>query len=218
MMNDEHPDNQRFFDDVQMWLGRGIRRIRSGEYNSIDDVFERTRYMSGVGGARCTVELKKVPRFEFQTGRDIHVFGLTADENSRISRFNANHPDLRLDWLLLAGGITKEMCHQIIACAGIEAPAMYSLGYRNNNCLGCVKATSARYWNMIRRDFPDVFAKRARQSRELGVKLTRKDGERVFLDELPADYMPAEPLENISCGPDCGDDRNHAVQLNLFGE
>ena len=40
-------------------------------------------------------------------------------------------------------------------------------------------------------------------SRQLGVRLTRFNGERVFLDELPADYLPAEELENISCGPDC---------------
>jgi hypothetical protein len=29
-------------------------------------------------------------------------------------------------------------------------------------------------------------------------------GVRVFLDELPEDYLPAEPLEDISCGPECG--------------
>jgi len=79
---------------------------------------------------------------------------------------------------------------------------MYSLGYRNNNCLGCVKATSAKYWNMIRRDFPEVFARCATQSRELNVRLTRHKGTRIFLDELPTDYM-AGGLENISCGPDC---------------
>jgi len=43
-----------------------------------------------------------------------------------------------------------------------------------------------------------------RQSRELGVRLTRLKGERIFLDEIPADYDSTEALvENISCGPDC---------------
>ena len=64
---------------------------------------------------------------------------------------------------------------------------------------------------MIRRDFPDVFAKRAEQSRHLGVRLTRVRGERVHLDDLPADYLPAdEPEEDLSCGPVCG------VQGSLF--
>ena len=55
---------------------------------------------------------------------------------------------------------------------------------------------------MIRRDFPEVFQRRCEQSRELNVRLTRFKGERIFLDELPEDYM-AGGLENISCGPDC---------------
>ncbi len=41
--------------------------------------------------------------------------------------------------------------------------------------------------------------------REIGVRLTRHNGKRIFLDELPSDYLPAEPLEDISCGPVCGD-------------
>jgi len=85
---------------------------------------------------------------------------------------------------------------------------MYELGYSNNNCIGCVKATSAKYWNKIRADFPEHFERRAQQSRELGVRLTRVDGERVFLDELPEDYLFGE-MESISCGPDC-------AQIDLF--
>ena len=81
---------------------------------------------------------------------------------------------------------------------------------RTSTCLGCVKATSATYWNMIRRDFPDAFNKRAGQSREYGARLVRVRGERVFLDELPIDYWPTV-VENVSCGPDCG------TQLTIGG-
>lgn len=211
VMSTEHSDNQRFFNDVQEWIQHPIKKIKSADYESVDDVFTKTRYMAGIHGARCTVEMKKMPRFDFQKPHDVHVFGLTADEGSRIARFEENHPDLKLDWLLMNSGTTKDDCYQAIRRAGIDMPVMYQLGYNNNNCLGCVKATSAKYWNMIRRDFPDVFERRAKQSRELGVRLTRHKGERVFLDELPEDYLPAEPLEDISCGPDCGD-----VQLKLF--
>lgn len=213
LLSSEHPDNRRFMADVEQWIGREVQIIRSAKYESVDDVFERTRYMAGIQGARCTAEMKKVPRFAFQRPDDVHVFGLTADEEHRIQRFEANNHELSLLWVLRDRGITKQDCYARLREAGIELPAMYALGYRNNNCIGCVKATGAKYWNMVRRDFPDVFARRARQSRELDVRLTRVNGERVFLDELPEDYLPAEELEDISCGPDCSIDD----QLTLWG-
>ena len=201
---DEHPDNRRFFSDVQDWIGHPIRTVTSDKYGSVNDVFATRRYMAGIAGAPCTVEMKKVPRFAYQQPDDIHIFGFTADEHHRIARFDEYNPGLATQHILLENEVTKDGCLAIIENAGIELPAMYLLGYRNNNCLGCVKATSATYWNMVRRDFPDVFQMRAEQSRDYGARLTRVHGERVFLDELPANYLPAEPLENISCGPDCG--------------
>jgi len=208
---DEHPDNQRFFDDVQEWIGQSIRVVRSSKYASINDVFARRRYMAGIAGAPCTVEMKKIPRFAFQHPDDIHLFGFTADEQDRIARFDEYNPGLATQHILLENEITKADCLRIVEDADIDLPAMYLLGYRNNNCLGCVKATSARYWNMIRHDFPDVFALRAEQSREYGARLTRVRGVRVFLDELPVDYLPSDELENVSCGPDCG------IQTSMFG-
>lgn len=200
-MRSEHPDNARFFREVQDWLGVQIQTIASEKYESVDEVFERTGYMAGIYGARCTTEMKKLPRFAFQEPDDIHVFGFTADETKRIVNFEANNPELRLDWVLRH--TTKDMALGTLVKAGIQLPKMYGLGYKNNNCLGCVKATSARYWNQIRRDFPEVFERRSQQSRQLGVRLTRVRGKRVFLDELPEDYL-AGRMENISCGPECG--------------
>lgn len=210
LFTDEHLDNSRFFDDVQDWIGQPIRVVSSDKYQSVNDVFTKRRYMAGIAGAVCTVEMKKVPRFKFQRPDDIHIFGFTADEQDRINRFDEYNPGLATQHILLENEVTKDECLAIVEDAGIDLPAMYLLGYRNNNCLGCVKATSATYWNMIRRDFPDVFDLRAAQSREYGARLTRVKGVRVFLDELPPDYLPAEPLENISCGPDC------SIRLPLF--
>lgn len=45
-LSTEHEDNARFFRDVEQWLGRTITVIRSEKYASIDEVFERRRYMS----------------------------------------------------------------------------------------------------------------------------------------------------------------------------
>lgn len=199
----EHPDNHRFLLDVQNWLGIGVTIIKSSKYDSVEDVFTKARYMSGVTGAKCTAEMKKIPRYQFQRPTDIHTFGFTSDEPNRIATFEANNWELNLEWPLLEAGITKAECYQILIRAGIELPAMYRLGYKNNNCLGCVKATSPAYWNKIRTDFPDVFERRATLSREIGCRLTRLKGKRIFLDELPEGDFGRYKLEDISCGPEC---------------
>ena len=74
-------------------------------------------------------------------------------------------------------------CLAMIDRAGIELPAMYRLGYRNNNCVGCPKG-GLGYWNKIRRDFPDVFDRMARLEREIGHTCSRDDDGAVWLDEL----------------------------------
>lgn len=57
--------------------------------------------------------------------------------------------------------------------------AMYDLGYRNNNCIGCVKGGMG-YWNKIRIDFPEVFERMAKLEREIGHSCING----IFLDEL----------------------------------
>lgn len=197
----EHPDNYRFTADVERWIGRPITHIASERYATVDDVIEKRRYMAGVKGALCTVELKKLPREAWQRPDDVHIFGYTVEEHRRAAIFEKNNPALDVEWLLIDQGITKAQCHAMIAEAGIAQPAMYRLGYEHNNCPGCVKSSSPGYWNMIRRDFPEVFDRRVRQSRLLGVKLIKLHGSRAFLDELPED-MDA-PQDDIDCGPVC---------------
>lgn len=200
----EHPDNKRFKEDVERWVGDKVVVISNPDYSTVEEVAEKTRYMAGISGARCTVELKKIPRFNFQRPDDIHIFGLTSDEHKRIGQFKNNHPDLYLDFILQRYDVTKEDCFSFLVDAGIELPAMYKLGFKNNNCIGCYKATSAAYWNKVRMHFPEVFETRCRQSRELGVKLTRYKGEGIYLDQLPEDYMiDKKIIEDLSCGPQC---------------
>lgn len=202
-MSAEHPDNARFFSDVEAWLGVPIIKIKSDKFASVDDVFEKRRYMSGRDGAICTAQMKKVPRFKFQQADDIHVFGFTADEKKRIRDFEKNNIDMELAWVLRDRQITKRDCYRILTGAGIALPAMYVLGYKNNNCLGCVKATSPAYWAKVKLDFPEVFARRAEQSRDIGCRLTRVKGKRIFLDQLPDGNFGRYKMENISCGPEC---------------
>jgi len=197
---DEHPDNARFFADIERWLGRAIKRLRSPKYARIDDVFLGERFIIGQRGAPCTRILKRHVRESYQRPGDIHVLGFTADEGDRMARFRQNFPDLQTAWVLQ--GIAKPQCFSILQAAGIELPAMYKLGYRNANCLGCVKG-GAGYWNKIRRDFPDVFRRRALVEREIGHSILRINGKPVFLDELPPNSGRMQDEPDIECGLWC---------------
>lgn len=207
----EHPDNRRFFHDVEQWIGRSIKILASYDYKDIYDVFMRTRYLVGIHGARCTTELKKNVRKAYQQVDDVHVFGFTVDEGKRIERMKQENHELYTEFPLVEHGLTKADCHRRVRAAGIETPAMYKLGYTNNNCIGCVKGQSG-YWNKIRKDFPDVFAKMAQTERTLNVAICKQEGsvngqrwrKRVFLDELPPDAGRYATEPDIECGVLCG--------------
>lgn len=201
----EHMDNYRFSREVEEWIGQPIIYIKSDKYQTVDEVFEKTKYMAGVKGARCTTELKKLPRMAFAKPDDVHVFGFTIDEIKRTQEFKARNPDLILKWVLIESWMSRRDCLDAIQRAGIKLPSMYKLGYDNNNCPGCVKASSPWYWSNIRKHFPDVFHRRCEQSRKLGVRLVEiTHHNRIFLDELPMAEFPKNGKENLSCGPECG--------------
>ena len=206
----EHPDNMRFLRDVEKWIGKPITLLKSEKYKDIYDVFEKTGWLVGVGGARCTTELKKNVRKAYQRIGDLHIFGLTADEEKRIDRFEDQNPELEVEWMLADAEITKNDCYRILQQAGIELPEMYKLGYNNNNCIGCVKGQMG-YWNKIRVDFPEHFKKMAELERKMNVALSKSyagDGKRkrVFLDELDPSAGRDVPMPDIECGVICVND------------
>ena len=199
----EHPDNTRFMADVERWLGIKVTVLKSEKYRDTWEVFKQRRYLAGPRGALCTVELKKVPRFHYQRPDDIQVFGYVAGEESRAARFREQNFDVDMRTPLIDAGITKADCLAIIREAGIKLPEMYRLGYVNNNCIGCVKG-GAGYWNKIRRDFPDVFARMAAQERELDATVLRdKDGNRLFLDTLKPGVGRYSAEPPVFCGLLC---------------
>lgn len=201
-----HEDSHRFIDDLEEWYGVEIIRIKSNKYDNIDEVFEARSYLSGIAGAPCTGEMKFVPRLDFQMPSDTHLWGYTADSTD-VKRFElmlSNYPDLAQQAPLILHGLTKADCHQLLADCGVRRPYVYEIGYPNGNCLGCVKATSPNYWAMTRLYFPEVFARRAAQSRKWGVRLTRIKGVRIFIDEIPLDWpttMRGQKMEG--CGFHC---------------
>jgi hypothetical protein len=171
-IEDEHEDNERYRADCEAWLGQDILMITSEKYNSsVSEVVKQTKYMSGVNGARCTKELKKQVRLDWQEPNDIHVFGMTSEEESRIDALIDNEPCTKFDAPLITAGCTKQDCFKILEDADIRLPEMYHLGFPNNNCKGCLKSSSVGYWNLVRNCFPDVFEKRAREEELLGVAL-----------------------------------------------
>jgi hypothetical protein len=206
--NSEHPDNERFLADCEKWFGQDVIRISSARYHDIWEIFEKRRFLAGVNGALCTSELKRMVAEKYLNhGRDLEVFGYTAEEQLRIDRFRVNNPERRIQAILVERGLTKEDCMGMIDRAGIDIPAMYKLGYTNNNCIGCVKGGMG-YWNKIRVDFPETFDRMSKMERELDAALLKRhdqdgDRHRVFLDELkPEDgnHLTEAP---ISCGIMC---------------
>lgn len=198
----EHPDNRRFQRDVEAWLGQPIVPVNSTKFADIWDVFRREKFIRSPNGAPCTRALKVIPGREYTDRWDWSVYGFTADESDRIDRFEANNPELRCLWPLRDLGITKADCKRIIREAGIEIPAMYKLGYKNNNCIGCVKG-GVGYWNKIRRDFPEAFERMNAVSREIGFPFLKLKGVPVYLDEIPPDAGRYEAEPDIECGPVC---------------
>lgn len=203
----EHPDNKRFLAECQEWFGQPIEVLRNEQYGGdIYEVFLRTRYLVGPTGAACTRLLKKGVRNTFERPGDQQVFGFTVEEQQRFLDFQDNNGEIDVDVPLIRHGLTKQDCLGVLADAGIEIPAMYKLGYKNNNCIGCVKG-GAGYWNKIRRDFPEAFEKMALIEEELGrtINQTRVGGERkrISLRELDPEAGRYEDEADISCGIIC---------------
>lgn len=203
-VDEEDDDNLRFKNDVSKWIGLPIIEVRNENLstNSAYDIWEKHKFMSSPRFAPCTYYLKKESRYQFELKHEIdfHVLGFTLDEIDRHNRFTKFERSNVIP-SLINENITKTMCFDILHLAKVKPPRIYKY-LPNANCVGCVKATSPTYWNIIRIQFPDVFNKRCEQSRRLGTKLVEYKGERIFLDELPKDAKGGK-LFSYECGLFC---------------
>lgn len=208
-VKEEHPDNKRFLKDCEKWFGQEIIVLGNDKYKrSIDEVFWRKRWLAGINGASCTMLLKKDIRKEFERPNDIQIFGYTCEEGNRINRFIDSNNDVDMQAPLFDKGLTKQDCLAMIENAGIELPTMYKLGYKNNNCCGCVKASSPAYWKKIKIDFPKRFEMMRAFEIMTGASIckTTIDGVkdvRIKLDELPERIKPMDDTVDIQCGIFC---------------
>lgn len=205
-VKEEDADNLRFMRDVAEWVGVEVETAKYSYYpsGSAREVWAQRRYMSGNAGAPCTMLLKKGARYEWEAVNkpDWHVLGFTSEEKKRHERFVLTERENVLP-VLIDAGMTKADCADMIRSAGLKLPRVYDLGFPNANCIGCVKSKGVSYWNLVRKTHPEVFADRAKQSRELGVRLVQHKGRRIFLDELPADAKGRKLVSLPDCGVFC---------------
>lgn len=197
-ISDQHPDSLRFLCDCEKLLGREIEIIQSDKFESVDDVIKKTRAISFPRQASpCTKHLKMQVRREWEKANPDHhtyVWGYDVNEQHRADAIVKTLSAHEHEFPLIDQGLTKEECHGIADGLDLKRPAMYDMGYPNNNCIGCVKGGMG-YWNKIREDFPEVFESRAKRERDIGHSCING----LFLDELELD----RGRNNIEIFEDC---------------
>ena len=206
----EHEDNDRFRKDCETAFGFTVDTIRSDKYDDTWHVWMDKQYLSGIAGAPCTSALKVQPRLEHTSPDDVHIFGYTDDppDRTRADRIQEHWPELQFEFPLIERNLSKLACRGMLAEMGVQEPVTYAMGFPNANCIPCVKATSARYWSLVREEFPKEFERMASLARDLDVKLARLKGERVYIDEIPDDhpvYAAEVPVCDFMCQIELGD-------------
>ena len=208
-IDDQHPDTMRFVKECEAWFGKPVE-IRQSPFKSVENVVRMSGFLvNRRGGAKCTTMLKKHVRKEFEEanrGAMRLVWGMDCNEQDRYDRLMQSMSEFEHRFPLVEQGITKTEAHQILKASGIKRPAMYDLGYHNNNCIGCIKGGMG-YWNKIRVDFPEVFAARAKLERDIGFSILG----RAWLDEL-------DPERGRHEGPICEDCGIMCELMALIGQ
>lgn len=194
-----HQDNARFKRECEKWYGRPIMVARNSKYSSVLDLIKKRRYLNGPAGALCTSELKKEVRFAIEKciPYEGQIFGFESHPNEikRAERFKEQYPAAKALFPLIEREITKANALHYLKMAGIDAPMMYRLGFRNNNCIMCVKGGMG-YFNKMREHFPKAFAEMAAAEREVGHSCIKG----VYLDEL----APGRGNYPKEIEPECG--------------
>lgn len=199
-IDDHHPDNYRFLKDCEKALGMEIKMLQHDDFKNVEEVVRKYRFINSPYGAKCTGELKKKVRLNWEKQqKDVDVFryiwGYDVKEKHRADRLVNTSPEYEHVFPLIDKGLSKSEVHGVLQQLGIKRPAMYDLGYHNANCIGCVKGGMG-YWNKIRVDFPEVFESRAKMERDIGASCIKG----VYLDELD----PNRGRMDKEIMPDCG--------------
>lgn len=209
-IEEEHPDNRRFFADCEKWFGHPVITLRNEQYHSsTDEVWRRKRFIKGLRGAPCSLELKRKILATVAQPGDVNVLGFTREEWDRFDTLCERFPDESFRAPLIEKDLGKDDCLAMIERAGIELPMMYRLGYDNANCVGCPKGGQA-YWQNIRADFPERFVQIQAIQEAIGpganflrFRSGARNGERMSLAELPAGRGDMKREPSFSCSFFC---------------
>ena len=181
-IEEQHSDTLRFLKDCEEVLEKPIEILQS-PYKSVENVINTFRFMNSSYGAKCTDILKKRVRKEWEAkhkGEELtYIWGYDNEEKHRAERIIEASLEQKHIFPLINNNMDKAESHKKLKMLNIKRPAMYDMGYSNNNCIGCVKGGMG-YWNKIRKDFPETFNLRARQEREIGFSCVKG----IYLDEL----------------------------------
>ncbi len=209
-IDDQHEDTLRFVADCEKWFGKPIEIIQSN-YKTVEAACLGMSFINSPRGATCSRILKRRLRKEwelqnsfFQTFR--YVWGMDCTETkprpprntSRVQGILNTMPEYYHLFPLVEHNITKEEAHGILAKAGIKRPAMYDLGFPNNNCKVCVKGGMG-YMNLCRKVFPVEFKARALLERKVGAQCING----IWLDELEPDAGRDCEVIVPECGANC---------------
>jgi hypothetical protein len=197
-IDDQHEDTMRFLHDCENWIGQKFEVMQS-IYKNVNDACLAASFVRSPHYAPCTYYLKKRVRKEWERQQlepITYVWGFDCSEKIRAERLRYRFmPDYDHYFPLIENNLSKQDCHGITDKAGIKRPAMYDLGYPNNNCIGCIKG-GAGYWNQIKKDFPDVFESRC--------KLEDITGSHIFKEFALRDLPPEYGRDQKIIVPDCG--------------
>lgn len=202
-IEDQHSDSARFIKDCEKALGQEIEPLKP-TYGSVENAARAFGHfrIAKMGFAPCTAWLKKRIRKEWEYDHrdyDItYVWGMDCTESHRAQLLVDTMVEFEHCFPLIERKLTKADAHGMCSMLGIKRPAMYDLGYNNNNCIGCVKGGMG-YWNKIRVDFPEVFESRAKLERELDDRILKE----CFLDELEPDRGRMSDEVSTECNIFC---------------
>ena len=196
-IDDQHPDTMRFVHDAEDWFGHKAE-VWQSPLKCVENACRMAAYIRHPQrGAACSLRLKRRVRKEFEEAHEGQlriVWGMDYNERERCERIRQAMPKHEHLFPLVEAKMTKEHAHEVLRASGLLRPAMYRMGYHNNNCIGCIRG-GLGYWNKIRVDFPAVFAARAAMERAIGFPIL---GKHQWLDEL-------DPERGRHEGPICDD-------------
>ena len=202
-IDDQHPDTLRFVKECEVWFGQEVDIIQS-PYKTVDTACRSAGgrgYINGIAGASCTRLLKRDVRKYWEKGLTVpirYIWGLDCEEEERAEKIRDAMPEQDHLFPLIDNQVNKEEAHRILKASKIRRPAMYEIGYSNNNCIGCVKGGMG-YWNHIRVDFPEIFKARAKMERDIGASCING----IYLDELDPERGRHSPPIVDDCGIFC---------------